>query len=129
MANDSKHKTKKIIFLSLGILFLVLAYIGIILPGFPAIPFILLSLFLFANSSDKLYNWMLRRKIIGKIISKTNAKKKNLWFKAFIISQLWVSISVALILFIDSYLWGTILIVGGITFSYITYRLIGWLQE
>ena len=110
-------------------LYEVITYIGIILPGFPAIPFILLALFLFANSSGKLYNWMLRQKIIGKILSDTNAKKKNLWFKLFVISQLWVSITVALILFIDSYLWATVLILAGIIFSYITYWLIGWLQE
>ena len=129
MSKEQKHTTKKAIYISLGVFFLGLAYIGIALPGFPAIPFIILSLFLFANSSQRLYNWMLRQKLFSKILSKTNAKKQNRWFRLFVISQLWVSISVAVILFVKSPVWITVLIVGGIAFSYLTYRLLEWLQE
>ncbi len=129
MIKKQNHITKKTIYISLGIIFLGLAYIGIILPGFPAIPFIILALFLFANSSEKLYSWMLRQKIIGKIVTKTNARKKNLWFRLFVISQLWVSISVAIILFISNWIWISTLILSGIVFSYLTYRLLQWLQN
>ena len=48
-----------------GTLSLALAIIGIIVPGLPTTPFALLSAFLYAKSSDKLYNWLLNNKILG----------------------------------------------------------------
>lgn len=118
-----KSKRRKILFIVLGLLCLVLAYFGILMPGFPAIPFILTALFFFAESSDRLLNWMTRQKIIRKILSKTDGKKANFWFKVFVISQLWVSITVAELLFIRSLWAGIALAAVGIAFSIITWRL------
>src|SRR5690554_7354260 len=48
-----------------GTLSLALAIIGIIVPGLPTTPFALLSAYLYAKSSDRLYNWLLNNKILG----------------------------------------------------------------
>ena len=84
----------------LGMLFLVISYFGIIMPGIPAIPFIILSGYFFLNSSETLYNWMLRQRILGTVLRKFNREEgvsqKAIWF---VISQLWVSLIIAQILF------------------------------
>lgn len=94
------NRSKRVIFFILGILFLGLSYIGIIMPGIPAIPFILLAGWFFLNSSEKLYDWMLSKKIMGKILRKFfegEGASKGMAF--FVISQYWVSLVVAQLIF------------------------------
>lgn len=61
----SQSKIKKILFGIAGIISLILAILGIVVPGLPCTPFALLSAALFAKSSDKLYNKLLNSKILG----------------------------------------------------------------
>jgi uncharacterized protein len=89
---------KKYLYLFLGFLFLLLTYIGILLPGLPAIPFILLAAFFFTNSSRKMYDWMLRQRFIGSLMKKTSGKKGRLKFILLIISHIWLSVILSLIL-------------------------------
>lgn len=44
----------------LGIIFLVIAIIGVVLPVLPTTPFILLALYFFDKSSEKFHNWCLK---------------------------------------------------------------------
>lgn len=48
----------KILYYCLSIFFLVLAFIGIVIPGLPATPFIFLSVFFAMRSSEKLANYI-----------------------------------------------------------------------
>ena len=48
---------RRALFLMLGMFCLVLGCIGIVLPVLPTVPFFLVTLFCFANSSEKLYTW------------------------------------------------------------------------
>ena len=48
---------KKIVFSVLGSLFLVLGTIGIFLPVLPTVPFYLLTVFFYADSSQRLHDW------------------------------------------------------------------------
>lgn len=122
---ELRSKFKKALFVLLGLTFLVLAYFGIIMPGVPAIPFILLALFFFANGSESLHEWMLRQKIIAKIVKKVNTKNGNIGFKLFVISQLWVSILVAQYIFVTNVNYTILLMISGIGFSIVTYALMG----
>ncbi len=49
-------------------MFLVLGFIGLLLPIVPTTPFILVSVWFFARSSKKLENWLINHKIFGKNI-------------------------------------------------------------
>ncbi|MDF1549006.1 MAG: YbaN family protein [Bacteroidales bacterium] len=112
---NKKPIIRKRINIALGFISLGLAYIGIALPGVPGTPFILLTAFFFVRSSDKMYNWLLRKKIFAKIINKFNDNEKlPLTFKLFVIMQLWISISVALIWFVNSYSARLIIFIIGI---------------
>ena len=59
---------KNYIYIFLGLLFLVLGFIGLLLPVIPTTPFILVSVWFFARSSKKLENWLVNHKIFGKSI-------------------------------------------------------------
>ncbi len=48
---------KRIVFASLGLICLILGTIGIFLPILPTTPLYMLTLFLFANSSERLHDW------------------------------------------------------------------------
>ncbi len=120
---NTRNKFKKTIFVFLGLAALVLAYFGIIMPGVPAIPFILLSLFFLAKGSEKLHLWMLRQRLISKITEKINTKSGNMGFILFVISQLWVSIIVANYIFVSNIYYSILLILSGIGLSIVTYIL------
>lgn len=115
---------KKLLFLVLGFVFLVLAYIGIVMPGIPAIPFILLSGWFFINSSEPLYNWMLRQRFIGKALTKFSENGNSKKAKWFVISQFWVSLIVAQFVFDLSFLQIILINCVGVIGSFVIYRLI-----
>lgn len=62
------QKTRKFIFLCLGILTTLLAIVGMALPILPTTPFLILSAYFFSKSSERLHNWLLSHKLFGPII-------------------------------------------------------------
>ncbi len=52
----------------LGFLFLGLAILGVLLPVLPATPFLLLSAWFFARSSEKWHKWLLSSELFGPIL-------------------------------------------------------------
>tara|TARA_B100000497_G_C7572431_1_gene344923 strand:+ start:537 stop:932 length:396 start_codon:yes stop_codon:yes gene_type:complete len=52
----------------LGFFFLALALLGFVLPILPGTPFLLLSAWFFARSSEKWHAWLLNSKLFGPII-------------------------------------------------------------
>lgn len=60
-----QSRTKKALFAVAGFVSLILAILGIVVPGLPCTPFALLAAAMFAKSSEKLYNKLLSNKILG----------------------------------------------------------------
>ena len=58
----------KIFLIALGIASLVLGVVGILLPLLPTTPFILLSAVCFAQSSDRLHDWLIQHPYFGPTI-------------------------------------------------------------
>jgi len=58
---------KHIYFIS-GWIFILVGITGIIVPGLPTTPFILLAAWFFARSSDKMYNKLISHKQLGPMI-------------------------------------------------------------
>lgn len=63
---------KKYLFIILGLISLGLGLLGIVTPGLPTTPFILLTGVLFAKSSPRLHQILLDHKITGPYIRRVN---------------------------------------------------------
>lgn len=59
---------KRVLYVLLGLLFVGLAYLGVILPGVPATPFLLVASFFFMRSSPRLHRWLHRSPIFGRLL-------------------------------------------------------------
>lgn len=53
----------KIVWISLGFISLALGTIGVVLPLLPTVPFYMATVFCFAKSSRKLYDWFVGTKL------------------------------------------------------------------
>ena len=59
---------KKTVYKPLGFIFLFLGLLGIPLPVLPSTPFILLSAWFFARSSEKWHQWLLQSELFGPML-------------------------------------------------------------
>lgn len=59
---------KKFLYQTLGLLFVILAIVGVFLPLLPTTPFLLVSAACFAKSSPKLYQALISNPIFGPLI-------------------------------------------------------------
>ncbi len=59
------HKPFYIFF---GFIFLILGFLGLVLPGLPGTPFFLLSAYLFSKSSKRLHKWLTSLPYVGDVI-------------------------------------------------------------
>lgn len=55
----------RIIYYVIGLLMIVLAIIGAILPIMPTVPFLLVASWCFARSSPRFHNWLHNHKVFG----------------------------------------------------------------
>ena len=105
----------KFIWITLGSISLVLGIIGIIVPGLPTTPFILLSAGLYIRSSDKLYQKLISNQLIGSYI-KNYQTNKGITLKAKLtaIATMWFMITVSTLFFISTFYVKVIVIVIGL---------------
>lgn len=68
-------KLKQIIFLIIGCLSLALGCVGIVLPILPTVPFFLVTVFCFANSSQRLHDWFIGTQMYKKHLDSFVKKK------------------------------------------------------
>ena len=93
--NLSKLNIKKIIYMILGIISFSLGAIGIIIPGLPTTPFMILSSILFLRSSDRMYKWLINHPRFGKYVLDFK-KGKGITFKTKIYAQTMMLVTVTL---------------------------------
>lgn len=110
----------KLLFLVLGTLSLMLGIIGIVTPGLPTTPFLLLTAGLYMRSSRKFYNLLISNKYLGPYITNYQ-KNRGLTIKSktnAIILQ-WIMISISCIWGIENNVIRMIVIAAGLTGTYI----------
>ena len=98
----NKRINKWLLFI-LGNICLVFAYLGIVLPGFPGTPFILLTAFFYVRSSDRMFGWLMRRKLFAMLISEYEKNPQMpLRLKIYILIPFWISIIVAEVFYVKN---------------------------
>lgn len=114
----------KLLFIVLGCISLGLGVLGIFFPVLPTTPFLLLSAFLFAKSSSKLYDWLLNHKYLGPYIKDfLEHKSIPLRIKIISVSMLWATILIS-IYFVEIFLVRILLllIACGVTFHILSFK-------
>lgn len=90
---------KRILYMTLGILCVIIGTIGIFFPILPTTPLLLLAAWFFARSNQKFHNWLMNHPIHGKYIRdylEKHAVKKSHRTKALI--MLWSGMSLTMYL-------------------------------
>lgn len=96
---------KKYILMAVGCLSLSLGILGIFLPLLPTVPFLLLTAYCFARSSNRLYNWLINHKTFGNYIYHYQTYRGiNRKTKILAISSLWGSLAISMSLFPDVFI-------------------------
>lgn len=90
------EKIKKALWFTAGILFLGLAYIGMVVPGIPWSTPSLIATYCFARSSKRFHDYMMNHKLFGPFIKDWQAGSvfptKGKWF-------MFISMDVSLVIF------------------------------
>lgn len=102
----------KAVYILLGSLALCLGVMGILIPGLPTTPFLLLAAALYMRSSEKLYNKLLNHPRLGKYIVRYRDNKgmtRNQ--KIYALVLMWLMIALSCI-FLINVLWLRILVLS-----------------
>ena len=106
------EKIKRILFISLGTIFLGIGSIGAILPILPTTPFLLLSAACYIRGSPRIYQWLISNRVFGEFIGNyvkgKGIKRRQKWIA---ICSTWLMISVTIIFFLDEVLLRILLLV------------------
>ena len=132
--NKSKHKKSKyllirIIFIILGSVFVSIGAIGVLVPGLPTTPFMILAAACYIRSSDKLYNWLINNRVFGKHIKNIREGKGiPIKIKFFALSMKVIFLTLAIIpvspIYVPSVLLRVIIIFAGVlSFWYVSYKI------
>ena len=74
----TSSKIKSRIYVTLGVIFLVFAVIGIWVPGWPSVSWAVPAAFLFSLSNERLFRWTLSNRFFGPTLFEYYATRKTL---------------------------------------------------
>ena len=106
----------RLLFVALGSIFLALGVIGIVVPGLPTTPFLLLSAACYFRSSNRLHSWLLNHKLFGRFI-RDFKENKSISLRSKVISLVTMSCMILLSVFVfldNLYIKIVILILGAV---------------
>jgi uncharacterized membrane protein YbaN (DUF454 family) len=93
----------RFVLFALGTIFLALGVVGLVVPGLPTTPFLLLSAACYVRSSERLYTWLLNHKVFGKIIRDFKETRSiSLRSKVISIATMWAMILLSVFIFVEN---------------------------
>ncbi len=117
----------RIFFIVTGVLCVILAGLGVLLPGLPATPFLLLASFSFAKSSKKMHDWLVNNKIFGPILADfLDRKGIRLHIKIISLVMMWSMMLFSVFYLIDNDIIKYIAVGGALvgTFAVLRFKTI-----
>jgi uncharacterized protein len=94
--------------ISAGMICVGLGAIGIILPGLPTTPFLLLAAYCFARSSEHFHGWLLNHRWFGSYVRNfEEGRGMTRRAKAATLLIMWLSFGVTIVFFVPV-LWGQV---------------------
>lgn len=119
-------KIKKVLFIALGCICLALGCIGIALPILPTVPFFLVTVFCFANSSQKLHDWFVSTKMYKKHLESFVQKKgMTVQTKATIIASVTLLMGFGFFMMFRKAIYIPCIILGVVWVCHIIYFVFG----
>ncbi|MCC8015874.1 MAG: YbaN family protein [Clostridiales bacterium] len=114
------------VFVVLGCICLALGCVGIALPILPTVPFFLVTVFCFANSSQKLHNWFINTKMYKKHLE-SFVKKKGMTVqtKATILLSVTLLMGIGFFMMIRKAIYIPCIILGIVWLCHIIYFVFG----
>lgn len=111
-------KVKRVIYLVIGTLALVLGAIGLFLPVLPTTPFVILAAACYLRSSKRMHAWILRSELFGETIENYQAGrglKRDTKIRA--LGLMWAAISISAFFFVDQLIFrgAMFLVASGVT--------------
>lgn len=119
-------KLKQLLFLIIGCLSLALGCVGIVLPILPTVPFFLLTVFCFANSSQKLHDWFIGTQMYKKHLESFVRKRgMTVRTKATILTSVTALMAVGFILMLRKGIIVPCIILAVVWVCHLVYFLFG----
>tara|TARA_B100001094_G_scaffold196842_1_gene190875 strand:- start:468 stop:884 length:417 start_codon:yes stop_codon:yes gene_type:complete len=125
IAKEASNPIIKALWVIAGSVFVVLGAFGVILPGLPTTPFLILAAACYIRSSQRLYDWLIANKTFGPYLRDYREGKgipKRAKKIALIMMTIFVGYAVLFALD-DLFVRIVVLILGMIGFFYVAYRV------
>jgi uncharacterized protein len=91
----------KILYILLGTIALLIGITGVVVPGLPTTPFLLITAWLYLKGSERLYNRLLKTRVVGNYIREYRKQKgMTLKQKVSSIGVMWFMITLSVVFFI-----------------------------
>ena len=69
------HPVKKVLWTTVGLISLGMAYIGVVTPGIPYSPFVVFAAYCFSKGSERLHKWIYNHKLFGPFLTNWSEKR------------------------------------------------------
>ncbi len=111
-------RTARGMLLTAGVVCVGLGAVGVVLPGLPTTPFLLLAAFCFSRSSERFHRWLLGHRWLGPYIRNfEEGRGMTRRDKLITIGTLWLTIGVTVVFFVP-FAWARaalVLIASGVS--------------
>ncbi|MDH2924937.1 hypothetical protein EV693_102162 [Nicoletella semolina] len=107
----------KLVFILLGFSSITLGIIGIVVPGLPTTPFLLLALYCFGKGSERLQHWFMQTKLYQKYLKEFD-QTRSMTLKQKIGILAFSAPFCLLAFFTIPNIWGKITLIAVIIFQY-----------
>ncbi|WJY90746.1 YbaN family protein [Corynebacterium confusum] len=103
---------RKALLIGLGWVSVALAAIGVVLPLLPTTPFLLLSAFCFARSSERFHAYLYNHRVFGAYLRNYESGQMSIRHKIRTLSIMWIGILVSAALISKPIVWVVFIIIA-----------------